>query len=135
MKRSRNPSPAQQTSRYARKTNRKTDNRFFCFRLPKCPNGKCLVKSQVCDGKNDCDEAKSSDTTTTTTSSSFDESKCRFRPNVQIKLVGGKGNHEGNIMIKSFQSDFGGLCDDGFNIDEANVICRYVRKYAMLCKQ
>ena len=30
----------------------------------------------------------------------------------------------GRIEIKAFNYDWGGLCDDGFNSEEANIVCR-----------
>lgn len=44
----------------------------------------------------------------------------------QIRLVGGKTPNEGRIEIRAFRYPFGGICDDGFGIEEANVICREV---------
>ena len=30
----------------------------------------------------------------------------------------------GRVEIKAFDYDWGGICDDGFNLEEAHVICR-----------
>ncbi|CAB4062623.1 SVH1 [Lepeophtheirus salmonis] len=77
-----------------------------------CPSGKCLKENEICDGKSDC-------------SDNYDERDCSDKPNVEIRLIGGKaGPHEGRIEIKAFDYPFGGICDDGFNIGEANVVCK-----------
>ncbi len=38
--------------------------------------------------------------------------------------MGGKSPNEGRIEIKAFQYPYGGICDDGFGLEEANVVCR-----------
>lgn len=39
-------------------------------------------------------------------------------------MVNGKAENEGRIEIKAFDYEFGGICDDGFGIEEANVVCK-----------
>jgi hypothetical protein len=58
--------------------------------------------------------------------SSNDESDCSDhpQPNVQLRLAGGKTASEGRVEVRAFNYPFGGICDDGFQIEEANVICR-----------
>ena len=57
---------------------------------------------------------------------SFDERSCPFdkRPNIRLRLSGGRTANEGRVEIMAFDYGFGGLCDDGFKIEEANVVCR-----------
>ena len=38
----------------------------------------------------------------------------------EVKLVGGKGAHEGNIFVGGAP-----VCDDGFDADNALVVCRF----------
>ncbi|QQP49145.1 Serine protease 79, partial [Caligus rogercresseyi] len=67
-----------------------------------CGSGKCLKENEICDGKYDCED-------------DFDERSCAEKPNLHIRLLGGKaGPHEGRIEIKAFDHPFGGICDDGF---------------------
>ena len=41
-----------------------------------------------------------------------------------MRLVGGKTPNEGRIEIKAFHYPYGGICDDGFGLEEAHVVCR-----------
>ena len=79
----------------------------------KCGDGKCLSESDICDGKVDCGDRT-------------DEQGCSGGgPNLQVRLRGVDGKpHMGWVEIRAFQHPWGGLCDDGFSIDEAHVICR-----------
>eukprot|EP00095_Tigriopus_kingsejongensis_P002017 maker-scaffold419_size176504-snap-gene-0.37 protein:Tk02017 transcript:maker-scaffold419_size176504-snap-gene-0.37-mRNA-1 annotation:"hypothetical protein DAPPUDRAFT_316225" len=69
-----------------------------CPSYLRCPNMKCLDENQICDGKFDCGSTEN-----------FDERSCEMNPNIQIRLTDG---------------DSKSICDDGFGINEANVICR-----------
>ena len=76
-----------------------------------CGSGKCLAAAQVCDGKYDCPDRK--------------DERCGDKGNdVQIRLRDGRTPNEGRIEIKGFGQPWGGICDDGFDIPEANVVCR-----------
>jgi hypothetical protein len=81
-----------------------------------CKNGKCLTKDQICDGKFDCNGEPLDKT---------DEKSCVDEAKIKVRLVGGgSSQNEGWIEIKAFDYPYGGICDDGFNIEEANVICK-----------
>ncbi|XP_059099342.1 uncharacterized protein LOC131893363 [Tigriopus californicus] len=84
-----------------------------CPKYLQCPNLKCLSENQICDGKFDCGEG-----------STFDEKSCETKPNLEIRLTDGKTTSEGKIEIRAFDYPFGGICDDGFGLAEANVVCR-----------
>lgn len=77
----------------------------------RCPSGKCLTEEELCDGKDDC-------------GNKFDEQSCRHKPNLRIRLVGGRNSAEGRVEVKAFDYAFGGICDDGFGLAEASVVCR-----------
>ena len=79
----------------------------------KCRNGKCLQSQQMCDGKHDCGNEDQTD-----------EQNCSTAPNIQVKLSGSSITGQGFIEIKAFNHPYGGICDDGFGIEEAHVICR-----------
>ena len=57
---------------------------------------------------------------------SLDEETCVIAPDIQIKLSGSSKPGQGYIELKAYNYSFGGICDDGFGIEEAHVICRYV---------
>lgn len=58
----------------------------FCGTKFKCNNGRCISKSSVCNGKNDCLD-------------NSDEAKCLTPLEHFIKLSGGKNAGEGNIEV------------------------------------
>ena len=89
-----------------------TSQTLNCGTGLECSNGKCLKSEQLCDGKNDC--GLTDDT---------DERNC-IKPNIKVRLSGSTNPGEGFIEIKAFNYSYGGVCDDGFGIEEANVICR-----------
>ncbi|XP_066275078.1 uncharacterized protein [Branchiostoma lanceolatum] len=43
---------------------------------------------------------------------------------LEIRLVGGASANEGRVEIRLGNGDWGTICDDGFDIQDANVICR-----------
>ncbi|RXG56219.1 Antigen WC1.1 [Armadillidium vulgare] len=75
-----------------------------------CNNKKCISKSLECNEKNDCGD-------------NSDESKCSSPFSHQIRLVGGKGPHEGNVQVL-LKGRWGFICDDGFAWNEADLICK-----------
>ena len=88
----------------------------------RCANGKCLKADQFCDGKNDCGDADATD-----------ESDCSNKPNLRLRLAAlnpgvtadrNQPSTEGRIEISAFEHGFGGVCDDGFGLEEAHVVCR-----------
>ncbi|KAF7284717.1 hypothetical protein GWI33_021726 [Rhynchophorus ferrugineus] len=82
-----------------------------CSDMHKCPNGKCLLSEQVCDGYNDCGDRA-------------DEKGCRASDfGYQVRLVGGKDDNEGRIEITVFNIT-GYVCDDQFSTRDADVVCR-----------
>ena len=84
-----------------------------------CGNQKCINQSQVCDGKNDCNDRS-------------DEITC---PNLDydIRLAGSNNNHEGRIEVK-VRGVWGQVCDDGFGMIDADVICKELASPLVLWK-
>lgn len=65
---------------------------------------------QLCDGKNDCGNRR-------------DEDNCPH-VNYQVRLSHDKGHkHLGRVEVKAF-GKWGYVCDDGFTLTNANVLCR-----------
>ena len=47
---------------------------------------------------------------------------------LEISLHDGQSPNEGYIEIRAFDYPPGGICDDGFRIEEAHVICKMAGK-------
>ena len=77
----------------------------------RCSSGKCLTRNQFCDGLFDCPDRK-------------DEEGCGLGERVEVRLVGGGGPTEGRVEVRGMGHSWGGVCDDGFGLQEANVFCR-----------
>ncbi|CAG9862414.1 unnamed protein product [Phyllotreta striolata] len=75
-----------------------------------CSNKKCLTKDYLCDGYDDCGNRE-------------DEKHCSpDKFGYKIALAGSQQKHEGRVEVTAFGST-GYICDDGFGIQDANVIC------------
>ncbi|XP_039312478.1 uncharacterized protein LOC105203625 isoform X3 [Solenopsis invicta] len=76
-----------------------------------CNNRKCINQTQVCDGKNDCNDRS-------------DESICTAENfDYGIRLAGANNSFEGRIEVKIL-GHWGQVCDDGFGMINADVICK-----------
>ncbi|XP_033297335.1 uncharacterized protein LOC117204237 isoform X3 [Bombus bifarius] len=76
-----------------------------------CENRKCINKTQVCNGKNDCNDRS-------------DESICTVENlDYQIRLAGSENDYEGRVEVKIL-GVWGQVCDDGFGMIDAEVICK-----------
>ncbi|XP_077267025.1 uncharacterized protein LOC143900014 isoform X4 [Temnothorax americanus] len=76
-----------------------------------CDNRKCINQTKVCDGKNDCNDRS-------------DESICTAENfDYGIRLAGANNSYEGRIEVKIL-GHWGQVCDDGFGIINADVICK-----------
>ncbi|XP_071582510.1 galectin-3-binding protein A-like [Temnothorax nylanderi] len=76
-----------------------------------CDNRKCINQTKVCDGKNDCNDRS-------------DESICTAENfDYGIRLAGANNSYEGRIEVKIL-GHCGQVCDDGFGIINADVICK-----------
>ncbi|GAB0095519.1 Peptidase S1 domain-containing protein [Sergentomyia squamirostris] len=75
-----------------------------------CSNDFCVSQDMICDGKNDCGNWK-------------DESDCNHI-GFEIRLSSDQGAaHEGRLEVKVYDQ-WGYVCDDKFDMRDANVICR-----------
>ncbi|XP_057337127.1 uncharacterized protein LOC130675448 isoform X3 [Microplitis mediator] len=84
-----------------------------CTGMFVCNNKKCINQTQVCDGKNDCNDRS-------------DESTCKLEKlDYGIRLSGSENEHEGRVEVK-IMGLWGQVCDDGFGMIDADVICREI---------
>ncbi|KAH8380510.1 hypothetical protein KR009_011156, partial [Drosophila setifemur] len=74
-----------------------------------CGNGKCIKKSQVCNGQRNCANGK-------------DEMNCP-PPDYEVRLTGGESPHMGRIEVKA-NGQWCYVCDDKFGLKDADVVCR-----------
>ncbi|XP_014478092.1 PREDICTED: uncharacterized protein LOC106746246 isoform X2 [Dinoponera quadriceps] len=88
-----------------------TERSVNCDGMYICNNRKCINQSQVCNGKNDCNDRS-------------DESICTAENlDYEIRLAGTNSSHEGRVEVKVL-GHWGQVCDDGFGMINADVICR-----------
>ncbi|XP_011143294.1 uncharacterized protein LOC105185459 isoform X2 [Harpegnathos saltator] len=89
----------------------RTERSVNCDGMYTCNNRKCINQTQVCNGKNDCNDRS-------------DESMCTAENlDYDIRLSGTNNSHEGRIEVKVL-GHWGQVCDDGFGMINADVICR-----------
>ncbi|KAG7212821.1 hypothetical protein KM043_002178 [Ampulex compressa] len=87
------------------------ERKLNCTGMYVCANQKCINESQVCDGKNDCNDRS-------------DENVCSAQNlDYAIRLAGAKNSHEGRVEVKIL-GVWGQVCDDGFGMINADVICK-----------
>ncbi|XP_076389775.1 uncharacterized protein LOC100879380 isoform X4 [Megachile rotundata] len=88
-----------------------TERSVNCEGMYVCQNRKCISQTKVCNGKNDCNDRS-------------DESICTVENlDYAIRLAGSENNYEGRIEVKIL-GVWGQVCDDGFGMIDANVICK-----------
>ncbi|XP_076379231.1 uncharacterized protein LOC143259719 isoform X2 [Megalopta genalis] len=87
------------------------DRSLNCDNMFVCENRKCINQTEVCNGKNDCNDRS-------------DESICTIENlDYDIRLAGSDNAHEGRVEVKILGA-WGQVCDDGFGMNDANVICK-----------
>ncbi|XP_011499966.1 PREDICTED: uncharacterized protein LOC105363863 [Ceratosolen solmsi marchali] len=87
------------------------DRSLDCEDMFVCDNQKCINRTKVCDGRNDCVDRS-------------DERICSVENlGYAIRLAGANSSHEGRVEIKILDK-WGQVCDDSFDMIDATVICR-----------
>ncbi|KAK2582941.1 hypothetical protein KPH14_009002 [Odynerus spinipes] len=82
-----------------------------CNNMFVCENRKCINQTLVCNGKNDCNDRS-------------DEKICTVENlDYDIRLAGSDNPEEGRIEVKIW-GEWGQVCDDGFGMINAEVICK-----------
>ncbi|XP_043522587.1 uncharacterized protein LOC122535258 isoform X6 [Frieseomelitta varia] len=87
------------------------DRSVDCKGMYVCENRKCINQSQVCNGKNDCND-RSDETICTVENLDYD-----------IRLAGTENDYQGRVEVKIL-GVWGQVCDDGFGMIDADVICK-----------
>ncbi|XP_076288691.1 uncharacterized protein LOC143213077 isoform X2 [Lasioglossum baleicum] len=87
------------------------DRSIDCDGMFVCGNRKCIDQMQVCNGKNDCNDRS-------------DEIICTVENlDYAIRLAGSDNAYEGRVEVKIL-GVWGQVCDDGFGMNDADVICK-----------
>ncbi|XP_043272593.1 uncharacterized protein [Venturia canescens] len=87
------------------------DRSIDCSGMFVCDNGKCINRTKICDGKNNCGDRS-------------DENICTAEKlDYAIRLAGSNRTGEGRVEVKVF-GHWGQVCDDGFGMIDANVVCK-----------
>ncbi|XP_012286653.1 uncharacterized protein LOC105703113 isoform X2 [Orussus abietinus] len=82
-----------------------------CDDMFTCDNKKCINRTMVCDGKNDCNDRS-------------DENICSVDElDYAVRLAGSNNTNEGRVEVKIL-GHWGQVCDDGFGMINADVICK-----------
>ncbi|XP_064457609.1 uncharacterized protein LOC135368338 isoform X2 [Ornithodoros turicata] len=85
-----------------------------CTGMFQCRNGKCIDRTLLCDIANDCGDHS-------------DEANCLKKMELHVRLSGSSSSDnataEGHVEVK-VHGRWGLVCDDGWNIHAANVVCR-----------
>jgi hypothetical protein len=85
--------------------------RINCSKMYVCPNKRCIARSRLCDGHDDCGDRT-------------DEKRCKPEDfGYRIRLEGSKNKHEGRIEVTAFGKT-GYICDDKFGLRDATVACK-----------
>ncbi|CAB4006010.1 deleted in malignant brain tumors 1 -like, partial [Paramuricea clavata] len=85
-----------------------TTSRYCSFGEFQCRNGRCINESRICDKNNDCGD---------------DSDELRsICPGIHVRLVG-NSNNAGRVEVY-YKGTWGTICDDGWGINEARVVCR-----------
>ncbi|KAL1139366.1 hypothetical protein AAG570_006350, partial [Ranatra chinensis] len=90
-----------------------TSRSLKCDHMFVCENGKCINKTSQCNGHNDCGDRS-------------DERNCTWEDyGIELRLTGGGKPNEGMVEIKVL-GEWGLICDDQFDLRDADVICRHI---------
>ncbi|XP_036359157.1 atrial natriuretic peptide-converting enzyme-like isoform X2 [Octopus sinensis] len=74
-----------------------------------CDNGRCIPGEEKCNGRDNCNDFS-------------DEQDCGIPETLEIRLADGE-EHSGRVEIK-YLNEWGVVCDDKWDINDANVVCR-----------
>uniref|UniRef100_A0A183IID0 Neurotrypsin n=1 Tax=Soboliphyme baturini TaxID=241478 RepID=A0A183IID0_9BILA len=80
----------------------------------KCENDHCIDFKWICDGEDDCGDAS-------------DEIASKCNQSAQIRLADGPNPNTGRVEVY-FYDMWGTVCDKGFTVKDAKVICRMMGK-------
>ncbi|KAK3588525.1 hypothetical protein CHS0354_014235 [Potamilus streckersoni] len=77
-----------------------------------CDNSRCVGSDKACDGVDDCGD-----------SSDESEGRCGHAAPIEVRLADGDDENSGRVEIK-YLGKWGVVCDDKWDIQDANVVCR-----------